>query len=527
MPDTFRTVVSFAVLMALMLSGCAGVHLYRAEEDTLAGQASDKYQSIDLLTVIDTERGNLDATLEYELLVVDRLIDVVLQREWFRLVSSTEPMTKSFMEKLIDKRKSELGVDRFSREQITDLIRLEAELRLIDRQLVDANGIARRLYGVNFPLCGKAALPESLPAGTVRKASKYANKMRGDGGTFALEQVLYPEFRNKCGERNAQLVNTLKPFRESEEMGLLSRAVDDWQQALLALVDEHNAAQQAKAEYDAAVDDLRGVLERRERTDSVISEEVASRSERIGDLLERIETNSGAVGLADATTERIANIDVMLSALVAAEVDETALTDSSVARSAVIAASVNSLSNEVKALYDKRSLNPVGPLILEKERQLVLREMAGTRIARQERKVELLRQRYIAVTDELELIRLIENTAELDGVDDVLAKPASDALARNCRSEACAEVYRMLLKYVEMIDSVRRRLEKVDYYLIDLDHRIALDESASAIGLWNAMIETPLEQLAAYYKSGYSTEALANTIVNLTTLGAIAVGVND
>lgn len=520
-----RYAFSGLLAVTLLLTGCAGTHLYREYDDKLAQQAVAQYQSVDLLAIIDAERANLDATLQYELTVVDRLVDIVLQREWYQLVTSSRPLSTSFLDDLIGRRKAELGVDQFTDEEVTNLIRLEAEIRDLDRQINDASSAARSLFGVHFPLCGKDPLPAELPTNIVSRAQAYSENRPGGGGTITLTQVLYPEYQQKCQDRNAQLDSTLRPFRDGRT-GLLSQAIDEWQRAKQALNDEKNAALAAKADYDAAVEEMVLALESRDRDERLVPESLTERAEQIGRMLDEMAANAGSVGLSNATAERIRHIDVLLGAIVKAEVDAAALADPSVARSAAIAASLSTLGDEIKTLYTKRSLDPVSPLIIEKNRQQVLLEMAKSRVARQERRIELLRQRYIAVTDQLELIRTIDNAAQREGVAEVLQGTADDALSRRCRTQACAEVYRMFLKYVGITDSVRRRLEKIDYQLIDLEHRIALDESEHAIGLWHAMIATPLQQLAAYHGSGFRPEALADMFIKFSTLGGIAYGVN-
>jgi hypothetical protein len=82
------------------------------------------------------------------------------------------------------------------------------------------------------------------------------------------------------------------------------------------------------------------------------------------------------------------------------------------------------------------------------------------------------------------------------------------------------------MHYVDTIHTYRAREEALDYMLIALDHDEAVDNSEMAVGLWNSLIATPVNQIAAYHGSGVRAEDVAALVIQALSLGGIAVGVN-
>jgi hypothetical protein len=93
-------------------------------------------------------------------------------------------------------------------------------------------------------------------------------------------------------------------------------------------------------------------------------------------------------------------------------------------------------------------------------------------------------------------------------------------------SPAKAALWLSLMHYVDTIHTYRAREEKLDYMLIALDHDEAVDNSEMAVGLWNSLIATPVNQIAAYHGSGVKAEDVAALVIQALSLGGIAVGVN-
>jgi len=486
------------------------------------------------LQAIDIESENLDRMLESELIVVDRLIDLTLQREWLRLIRNPTPLSESLIETVIGKRKRVLGIDNFSAEAITGIIRLDDEINLIDQQILDSSFIAESMFQVSFPPCSSTPVSDQLPESLLKKA----RRNNPDRNPAIVLMIPYQEHLNKCAERSLLIKNTFQPFTNpsdtdsdtelsTTEQGLIAQSLADWHQAKEQLNSERAQAVALKQIYDELSEQIDAAFDARETLEEPSTTELEALSSELRESLDSVASESGAFGLADASAERINQIDTLLSAIVNRELEQTPFESSTTYRSASVVAGLHSIKADVERLQEKHSLDPIAGLIIEKQRQIALRKLAADRISRQQNRVTLLRDRYQTIVEELEILRSIDNAANQEGVDELLEKPAHEVLTMRCRTIPCGELQRIILKYIASVDYTRRRLQHLDYYLIDLEHRAALEESATAVRLWHALIETPLTELATYHASGIKGETIADMFIRFSSLGAIAIGVND
>ena len=70
---------------------------------------------------------------------------------------------------------------------------------------------------------------------------------------------------------------------------------------------------------------------------------------------------------------------------------------------------------------------------------------------------------------------------------------------------------------------VARRRACAYFWVMEQAHHHLFE---TAIGLWNLLIATPINQLTAYHGAGIKSEQVAALIVQLLTFGSIGVGVN-
>ncbi len=80
------------LLAALAVSGCATFRLYDQSKDTAAKDIKAGYGQVQLLTVVDTERKNLDALLQEELAVLREARRAGLDLDLLALVDSARPI---------------------------------------------------------------------------------------------------------------------------------------------------------------------------------------------------------------------------------------------------------------------------------------------------------------------------------------------------------------------------------------------------------------------------------------------------
>jgi hypothetical protein len=99
-----------------------------------------------------------------------------------------------------------------------------------------------------------------------------------------------------------------------------------------------------------------------------------------------------------------------------------------------------------------------------------------------------------------------------------------DAISNGSADEQSAAAF-ALVQYANSWTSGRVRQEELDYMLIAVDHKAALDVSAIALAQWENMIGVPIQQLETFYASGITPAELSKILFQAAGLSAIAVGV--
>ena len=244
-------------------------------------------------------------------------------------------------------------------------------------------------------------------------------------------------------------------------------------------------------------------------------------------LLKAVVDAGGALGLKFVAEKRAQEIDTLLTATAGGTVDPSLLKTPEVKQAAAVAATSPALAEAAYALVNSGRTPLVAALLIEKQRQSVLDAAAGRRVERMQSRVDLLQQKLYAFAQEARLFREIELLNKRGGLlaSGLLNKPLVEAL-NSASGQPKAALWLSLMHYVDTIHTYRAREEALDYMLIALDHDEAVDNSEMAVGLWNSLIATPVNQIAAYHGSGVRAEDVAALVMPALSLGGIAVGVN-
>lgn len=516
---SWRRHVAVAALAA-SLTGCAGAHIYNQANDTLAQEASKQYKSADLLQVIKLERGNLAHDLQIELDVVQRHIDTVLDAEWFRIVDSDKPLTTSYIEKGVEAREKELGIAGLNDRQRVEIALLNKTIERRQGDIDTAASVITQL--LKQPPAGCNA-PEKARAANLKTLREVARQI-DMSDPFELS---YQELVDACNQYVEKIKSTIGPVAEGS---LLRDAYDEWAQARR---DEQALEQEfadARAEYErAAAAYVEGVAGK-EAAGAAVSARIDQFQQHVEDtrkLLNAVADAGGALGLKFVAERRKQEIDTLLTATAGGTVDPSLLKTPKVKQAAAVAATSPSLAEAAYALVNSGQIPLVAALLIEKQRQSVLAAAAGRRVERTQSRVDLLQKKLYAFAQEARLFREIELLNKRGGLvaSGLLHKPLVEAL-NSANGQPKAALWLSLMHYVDTIHTYRAREEALDYMLIALDHDEAVDNSEMAVGLWNSLIATPVNQIAAYHGSGVKAEDVAALVIQALSLGGIAVGVN-
>jgi hypothetical protein len=517
----WRSCAAVAALAA-SLAGCAGAHIYDEAKDKMAQQAKTQYESADLLKVVTVERTNLAKDLETELVVVQRHIDTVLKAEWFRLSDSNEPLKVSYIAKGIGAREKELGIDTLSDDQRIEVANLDRTMAEGEDKLADVTETITIMLGQAPAGCTAPEATRAASLSSLRDLARQRDKVQ----TF---ETLNMRFEDVCLENLSAIETRLAPIRDQDH-ALLVTSYKAWKKARDDQRQLEEAFGKARAEYEKAAADYMKAVAEKAAAGAAVSERTdlfQAHVEQLRTLLKAVADAGGALGLQFVGETRAQEIDTLLTAAAGGVVDPSHLKTPEVTQAAAVAATSPSLAEAAYALVNSGRTPLVAALLIEKQHQQVMAAAAGRRVERIQSRVDLLQQQFYAVVQEARQYREIE-LAHARGklpASGLLDQTAVQAL-KSANGPAKAALWLSLMHYVDSIHTYRAREEKLDYMLIALDHDEAVDNSEMAVGLWNSLIATPVNQIAAYHSAGIRAEDLAALVIQALSLGGIAVGVN-
>jgi hypothetical protein len=533
------------------LAGC-GVHLHDPGKEKAAADIRARYAEVKLLDLIEIERKNLDALLAEELAAARETDRVVLELELVRIAEGREPigLTLASADRggtLKPYGRSALRLQELGWASIADL-------RQAQRDAVtppEAESRSRLIYsatGRRPPPCDAADLDEGLAA---------LSRGITDPGVRAAVESDAGKYKTACGE--------FKPVKGSgaEGSGDVGLAYRAWQAAKAEQAEQRarvNARQEAlriaNEQHDAALKAVQAAdtPETRKRL-----QEAAAGVRRAIAALAGPSDGGGAAMAA----ERARAIDVILGAVAGGDVDAKKLQDDpDLARAAAVASALPSIAEGIEGMVRRAKAPLLGGLVLEKEHQLLQRDHAQRLERLAAKRVELREARYralvlesrflmerhdalcrftgvrqtpavadpecdaftVTVEDGVVSCRLVADR-ELRGDQCPVAAPWS-ALWGDGSGEAKRHLYRAIIALVQRFAVARAQQDEADYGLVHLLHQEVTAADEYAIRAWNALIATPINQLAAYHQSGVKPAELADLIVKAIGLGAIGIGVN-
>jgi hypothetical protein len=384
-------------------------------------------------------------------------------------------------------------------------------------------------FGVEPPPCEPGTpLDETQLPSKLKEAAK---------DRLATASELYKEYVGACARLQEFPVTARKERIDklAAPDKVLGIAYGDWLTADTALrrAQRDAAAAQARLDevlrhYDEAVKDLP-----RAARDAPARGPLAEQIDRLRQALAALEGAGGALGADLASDERARRINRLLEAAASGKLDDAQLEDPELGKAAAVAAGLPSISEDVLRLLTDRRARRMSVFLIEKQRQELRRDAAARRVERMARRVQLRRQKLDAVLLELRHLhaaRLANRRADAEAGRASGPDPQAGTLRAFLAGQGAPAVrrhlYQGLLAYVDSYASARARQEELELRLVALDHEEAVDSTQVAIGLWNALIATPINQLVAYHGAGIKAEEVAALVVQLVTLGSIGVGVN-
>ena len=525
-----------AIVVAATLGGCSSVHLYDAPRAETAKLAVEQRKNAKLDEVSEDTAQLLDALLEREIDAAAAANEFLFDNDMFRIAASRdgEELLTDWVQQA-DERLKALGFE--SRAQVREAAdavedvrgaQEEFDLAVLDFELLSPKW-ARELPGCSDEL------PPAWPSAELEVTDPLNNELRQD-----LE-LLYEGYAEACSKLvDARAARTSK----IPAGGLIGFAYRSAENKRNAIARRQAVATKVRQEIRA----LKQAIERATATGTPPSRQlggaIADLQRKVGEAKD-LQQQLGVDILSDDTLD---SIGLVLQSLAGQEIPKPENQSAEFHQALAILSQVPSLADNAAALAEQSRRPPVAHLVIELNRQLLLRSYYERLEANAERGLAYALQLAESVESQARAYRDFVNELCNFGFpnsglqcDELTVDTMNDGCELPASTGSCplavtwAEVLdeegekeRHALAAVVALSNAHRaaaRATELEFRLNDLTYRRALLTSENAIAQWDNLIGVPVDQVAAFYEAGIKPEELGDFIVKALALAGIAVAV--
>lgn len=532
-----------AILLALGLSGCAGVHAYNEARVGYATSAKSAFDKADFDGFMQTRRANLDALHARDLQLAelrakadrDSAIMAVFtaQTDWIQLDKglaeqdeysgvATNPMTPP-----PDCATWSTTVAGDHRLIATCFLGSEFTVGQQRSDLAASENGFRLAWRADPPVCDSATpLPADWAGGPppAELPKRYAPLLKDlQPDALRTKQLTYADDLKKCKDllaSEAAETAALAPFAAAR-----TDSLPDLHARLLAAKAFYNSqvaqAQEAADSLQAASDALQKAAAA--APSETASEDISKAEGDVRSALKGLEAAGQATGIGqlEAAKAKLAAIDAFIAAIsdsgpdAKATAQPTAPLTPELADAAAVLKAVPTLADQVAAVGGTLNAPRLSALELEKAHQTAVVAQAARTRARAAQRVTVLQEAY---DDRVEALTQLNN-ARLERRKALHPRPPANGqkpLDVDALNVEALDYYQIAVYLASRSNALLRANQ------LDLEEQAAADQAQFAIDSYRAAISTPLGQFVAYENAGVKASDLAQAISAVAT----AVGVN-
>lgn len=503
--------VCLALLFLTVFAGC-GIHFHRSEDAKVAQSAADAFKDAKLNETVTAEFAASAEILTQEISAIRRQSSA-RRDQWLAAFIGGQKKETSWdgLSTYISNRIKELAGDKADQDPIkSDITMMLAAPELIYRKYNDLRERYLSYYAMRDQMKDPKIprIPRIGAKLTDNEMAQLSPEVKQVYGTYEETLNKYeaavkksspsPTIRGLISETLSSQTLLAKELNEvSEAATETKKQLGDLQKARDAKLAEVSAAGKTAQEVSHALKDATAKMEEAKTFLKQITN-VTSQAGLPGIQKKII----GLEAIREEITDLLHFSSDALNEKVPTEDDKVKIK---------LLASVSAIQHG----FDAATYPKVSDLLLELERfRIEIQRLQGLIALEQERKT-ILDLKLAAFVRELKALRLAQAR--------IREARGTKAIAKE--TGATAELAVDALAYVtESWTAGRSPAEETDFLLAGLDHRAALENSATAFSQWANLIGVPLSQLLAYHQSGIKAEDLAN-LISAAGLAAIAGGV--
>lgn len=506
------------VVAWLPLSGCAGVHLYNADNDALAQSAKKQFEAADLASVVSARQTNLDAFHATDIAQAEQKARARRDLEIVRILNHPDRQT---LTAAIDKAEASIGTS--SAQGATPGSTTTSDLQRAERDIASReNTLAAQTEGfvldwhVQPHPCGAQPIPEwpDIPADLANivkdKSPILKDRLQGD----------YEAYGAACKDLQKARAD------EAEKIGSMpSSAVilspNKIADVFKALQDARGAVNADIAEYEKARSELAAIEADIKKAAPASAPDLNKPLKSLSDALASLQDAAKTLGLGQEAVaqERLDAINAFLDELTKPSATDTTNVGAKTGLSPDLLVAgrllqtVHTLADKIVAADKAWMAPPISALLIERAHQQALISQAQRTRARSQARLAALQAAFNALVTEAADLR--QARLELATVPPTCgAGPAIFACDQHFTTAA--------VFYVSGVYVGTRAVVLLFSSMLDIDYRMAADKSQFALDAYSSVISTPLDQLAQYHAAGIKPEDLARLFVEAAGLGSIA-----
>ena len=515
---TFWRICFFAVSLAVC--GCAGIHPYNQARDTSARQIQTNFNKIDLTSFIDKARTNLDVLRQEQLSASQQSL---LTEGDFRILSMLESslsLSEALNKQMIDRLKGLTG--KLAPPNFQDVSNnygiLLTNNYLVENQYVDDidEAVSEIIY-----IAQKAPPPfdwQNLPSNPL--PTKWTNGL-SESQLVNVQYAYNTLYIVSCSNALRSLTNLTSAFPTGGPDSI-HQALRDWQRAISNLTVAKGNAAAAAAALNKLVDEYT----KKAQTNSVFwKNDHTNAIKDLANAVGKLETMN-VLGADAAVKVKMDAVDILLQAAASGQFNQTPTNDT--LRAAVVCASIPQLARDVQAAVNAFHAPSLSSLLIQKDLLSAERDFTARQAARLQAKADLSFQEIVLKLDELNdycvILRLTDHSMGVGetNTNSPFRYPMTHFFTTSPTDADYRDVIESFTSYAIAWRGPRMQQEAIRSQLNDLEFQTALDADEVALRCWSALLSTPINQLVAYYGTGFKPSEVADFVVKLLGVGDLA-----
>ena len=499
------------VFSALILSGCGSLRLYSEIRDKQGVAAKAAWKEVDLKTIIETERSNLNGLLQAELDTQDRLA-AGIRNHALRAMIDADNLEAALVKPLDRQIVRLIG----SRDKLQQWSKAGEAKRAAELAVPASAPIFERM-NVRMPSC--AGLAEDATPPPITKWLSSAN-----ASDRLLMDVALGEVRKNCNDIAKAEVAASASLDGDARLAWAQYVRDAGQ-----LAARRREAASLQAQYLAAVTEYDKAIAATQ-SDPGAGTAVREAAATLGNVLALFRATQSAFAASFISEKRLESIDKLIVAITEATPDGKIPAGADKATVAFLL--IPKLIDDARqSLADAKKPLAI-PLLIQRNYEQLNLEAANRDIASQETTVRLSREIFEALMQQARQLstaynELHENGKDADGkangkpdITQHYALKVLDAFSKPPAREK-ELLYSAAARYLDALNRLEAKRYKLEYQRIAAIHERSLAYAEVNMQQWQSLIGITVDQVADYSARGIKPEIFGNLI---NTLGVLWIG---